>query len=92
MYCPVSHPHLWFTVSGEQGGGQVPIQDPHVILFQSAPARKQQQPRFQPESYEQAAKTQQCEQAWRWEACCNALLIIFPSKIKIKKKKKGRNI
>lgn len=31
-------PHLRFAVSGEQGGGQVLVQDPHVILFQSAPA------------------------------------------------------
>lgn len=38
--CPLSHAHLWFTVSGEQRGGQVPIQDPHVILFQSTPAGK----------------------------------------------------
>lgn len=30
--------HLWFSVSGEQWCGQVFVQDPHVVLFQSAPA------------------------------------------------------
>jgi len=35
--CPPP-PHLWFRVSGEQRGGQVLVQDPHIVLFQSAPA------------------------------------------------------
>lgn len=36
--CALTPPHLWFSVSGEQRGGQVLVQDPHVVLFQSAPA------------------------------------------------------
>lgn len=30
-------PHLWLGVSGKQRGGQVLVQDPHVVLLQAAP-------------------------------------------------------
>ena len=36
--CALPLPHLWFGVPGEQRSGQVLIEDPHVILLQSAPA------------------------------------------------------
>lgn len=38
--CALPPPHLRFGVPGEQRSGQVLVEDPHVVLFQSAPVDK----------------------------------------------------